>query len=94
MDHRATYGAPVPGGGVTVAIGAASVASAALTKCSGTVRLIATVDCWVDFNGTTAAAGTAVFLPAYTPEYFEAKPGSTVTVIQSSVAGSLYITQL
>lgn len=94
MDHRATFGSPAPGGGLTVAIGAVSAASAAFTKVTSAVRLVATVDCWVDFNGTTAVAGTGVYLPAFLPEYFEAKNGATITVIQASAAGSLYITQI
>lgn len=94
MDTKSTFGSPVPAGGLTVAIGAASTNSAALTKCSGTIRVVATVDCWIEFAGQAAAAGTGVFIPAFTPEYFEVKPGSTIAVIQSSVGGSLYVTQL
>lgn len=97
MDHRATMGSPIPGSGQTLALGGASVPSAALTGHTRAVRLCSTGDCFVEFGGVgqtpVAAAATSMFLAAYSPEYFEVSENSIVAVIQSGAAtGNLYIT--
>ena len=78
------------GPGQAVAIGASSAATNVMPAKTRAVRLVATVDCWVEI-GATAAATTSTFLPAGSPEYFEAIPGDVVAVIQASGAGSLYV---
>jgi len=79
------------GATVTVAIGASSAASAAIT--ATVVRLVSTVDCFIVFGAATPTATTAgLFLPASTPEYFSFTSGQEVAVIQSSASGSLYVT--
>lgn len=97
MQINAMFASIVPGGGQVVAVGAASAASTAMNAHSGTVRLVSTVDCFVEFGGpgTTpvAAANTGMYLPAFVPEYFYTGPNTRVAVIQSTGAGSLYISQ-
>jgi hypothetical protein len=78
------------GPGQTVAIGASSAATTAMPSKTRAVRLVATVNCWVEI-GATAAATTSTFLPANSPEYFEVLPGELVAVVQASGAGSLYV---
>lgn len=59
------------------------------------VRLVATVDCFVLIGASplTVTAANGMFLPAASPEYFWVNPGDIVAVIQSTTAGSLYISE-
>lgn len=64
----------------------------------GCVRLVSTVDCFVNFKSASAPtpATTEMFLPAYAPEYFNTRIGFPsdlyIGVITSSATGSLYAT--
>jgi len=78
--------------GEVIAIGASSAASATVFP-SGTtaVRVVSTVDCWVEVGaGAVAASGSSFFLPAGSPEYLAARPGWRVAVVQASAGGLLY----
>lgn len=55
------------------------------------VRVVSTTDCFVEV-GNTAVAASSAYLPAYSPEYFPAISGDTVSAIQVSAAGSIYAT--
>jgi hypothetical protein len=59
------------------------------------VRLCSTVDCFVLFGPSpqTVTATNGMFLPASSPEYFWINPGDIVAVIQSTAAGSLFISE-
>lgn len=78
-----------------VAVGAASVQSAALQTTTALVVLTATTDCWVAVasNPTAAAAAGSFFLPAKFPMSFSINKQLTtkIAVIQASAAGSLSI---
>ena len=80
----------LPGTAVTVAIGAASLQSAAIN--STVVRLVSTADCHIVFGINPTATLNDTFLPANQPEYFVFTPGQLVSVIQDSVPGTLFIT--
>ncbi len=82
--------------GLAVSITAAHAESAILGGSDfnyiGCVRLISTVDCWVDIGpSAVAAATTGTFLPAYTPEYFNADSNDVVSVIRTTADGTLYV---
>ncbi|MFM1991272.1 MAG: hypothetical protein RJA99_4229 [Pseudomonadota bacterium] len=80
------------GAGEAIAIGSSSAASGTAFP-SGTtaVRLVSTVDCWVEIAPTpVAVVNTSFYLPANSPEYLIAAPGDRVAVIQASAAGFLY----
>lgn len=80
------------GVGEVVAIGAGSLQSAVFPVNTKTVRLVATADCFVEIGGNpTAAANTSTYLPAGSVEYFSARDGWKVAVIQASGSGSLYV---
>jgi hypothetical protein len=87
---RASVGAITP-----VTIGAASAQSAAMPAGTRAVRLVATVDCFVEFGtnptATSSGAATGFFMPAGSVEYFVALEGHKVAVIQGSGAGTLYL---
>lgn len=61
------------------------------------VRIVATSNCWIAFGSNpivVAGASPAIFLPAFTPEYFWVLPGERIAVIQDVGAGSLNIAEL
>lgn len=68
-----------------------------VTNMTRHVRLVATVNCWVAF-GNNPVAGVrsplAMYLPAGLPEYFWVRSGEQIAVIQDSVGGFFYITEL
>ena len=91
------FGVPIQGTGQVVAYGA-STPSAALTKTTGAVRLVASTDCFIEIGsgaGTTPTAvnSTSTFLPAGRPEYFEVTRGCKVAAVQSAAPGNLYLTE-
>ena len=67
-----------------------------MTPNAQTVRVMSTTDCFIEIGiSPTAVADTGLFLPAYTPEYFECIGGVTgtkVSAIQVSTGGTLYVT--
>jgi hypothetical protein len=79
-----------PGQAQSVTIGAASADSAPLLTGTRFVRLCATVNCRIAFNGDDATANH-MLLPAGSPEYFAVRGGTTIAVTQVSEAGSLSI---
>jgi hypothetical protein len=87
---RASVGAITP-----VAIGVASAQSAAMPANTRSVRLVATVDCFVEFGAdptaTAAGAATGFYLPAGAVEYFTATAGQKVAVIRAATDGTLYL---
>ena len=77
-----------------VAIGAASVQSAAVSSSTRIVRVASTVDCWIiEGASPTVSATTGAFLPSGAPEYIRINPGDKIAVIQASGAGSLNIVE-
>jgi len=104
MEITSTVLSPVPGGGVTVSIGAASAASAALTKHSGACLIVADVDCFFEIgagsqgflvpNDPIAVAASSHFLPAYTPYPVAVSRAGKIAVIQRSAGGTLFISQM
>jgi hypothetical protein len=96
-----------PGTCQQVAIGSGSLKPAStFHNETSVVRLVATVDCFVQFGtlpvASAAASGNSMLLPASSPEYFGVPEygasgvgasAFTVAVIQSSAAGTLYITE-
>jgi hypothetical protein len=74
----------------------ASTASTAITGDAGPfciVRLLATTDCHLSFDGSTANTND-IRLPAGIAEYFKVLNGSTIRAIKNTTAGTLYITRM
>lgn len=58
------------------------------------VRVVATQDCFLAVGANPTASSSGVFLPASAIEYFGVDTdGWKIAVIQSSQAGTLYITE-
>lgn len=91
-----SYQAIRPGGTQEVAFTGTSAQSSAFGAKTGLIRVFATKDCWLNFGANptaTASAGTSVFLPATTIEWFYVTPGEKVAVIQDSDGGDLHIVE-
>lgn len=82
------------GTGQIITIGAASAASTALPAGTTCVRLVSSVDCYIEVGSAVTAATTGVFLPAGTVEYFQTAPGEVVACIQVTAGGSLYVSPM
>lgn len=83
-----------PGTSQSIAIGAASVAGAAVGASTTLLQLCATIACFVAIGPTpTAAAGTSLYVPANVPVLVGCNPGDKVAVIQATAAGTLYVTE-
>lgn len=94
MDNRSTVCRPVTGKSQLVTIGAVVTHSSKLGEGTTGIRLMSTVDCWIDIDAanTTPAANTSMYLPAYSPEYFPCPHNGVVSTLQVAAAGSLYVT--
>jgi hypothetical protein len=84
----------VPGVSQNVAIGAASVQSAAFGELTTCVRVVSTSDCFIAIGQNPTATTSSMLLPAGAPEYLAVDAGMKVAVIQQSAAGSLNVTEL
>ncbi len=56
------------------------------------VRVILTTSGFIAFGATATTAG--VFMPADVPDYFRINPGETVSAIQLSSGGNMYVTEM
>lgn len=80
-------------------VGSYNVGGTPITSPNNTmhVRLVASSGCWVVFGSNpvvVASASPAIYLPAYTPEYFWVVLGEQLAVIQDSAAGVLNIGEM
>jgi len=82
---------------------ATAVSSAALPDQCYAVRIYATVDCRVSFDGAaektgstsgSVTSGLSLFLPAEQTEYFAFQGKETISVIGVSASGTLRITPM
>lgn len=97
MDNRSTCGQPAPIASQDVPYTTSVGKSTAIASPIDNVRLMATTDCWIEINKDSTkvpAANTALYLPAFSPEYFVCPNGSYVMALQVSAAGTLYITPI
>lgn len=86
----------IPGTGQTLALGAASVASAAFGSVTNYVRIASTGACHVEFGAAPSATSASAFIaPNVRGEVFRVAPGSKVAVIQDGTAtGNLSVVEL
>lgn len=90
------YNEKIPIASQSIAIGAASVASAAVGQQTYEVLLSATGNCHVAIGNGVAATAASTYLPANVqPLKIGIRPGNTVSVIQDGTStGNLSITEL
>ena len=58
------------------------------------VRVVCSSDAFVRVDDSPTATTSDAFLPGGAPEYFTITPGMKVSAIQSSAAGTLYVTEV
>jgi hypothetical protein len=87
MAAIATHGRP--GKTQTIAFNATPATSAAIGPQTYRVRLVATTAALVNLGDATN-----LYLAPNFPEVYVTTPGQTLTVVQSSAAGSLCLTEL
>ena len=80
----------------TVAVGASSAASNAINAQTTEIRVIATVDAYVEMNASSpTAASTSIIVPAFTVEYFKVTPSTKVAFLRvGSTTGTARVTEL
>ena len=79
----------------TVAAGATSAASSAFGSQTTEVRIVTTVDAYIEFASSPTATSSSLLIPAFTVEYFRVAPSSKVAVLRvGSTTGSSRVTEL
>jgi len=80
----------------TVAVADSSAAnSTAFASETREVRIVCTVDAYVDFGTSPTASSSNLIIPAYTPEYFRVAPSTKVAFLRvGSVTGTARVTEV
>jgi len=81
----------------TVAVGSSSAAiSNALDAQTRDIRVVTTVDAYVEMNATSpTATSSSIIVPAFTPEYFRVAPATKVAVLRvGSTDGTARVSEL
>jgi len=80
----------------TVAVADSSaVNSTAFLSETREVRIVCTVDAYVEFGAAPTATSSSLIIPAYTPEYFRVAPGTKAAFLRvGSVTGTARVTEL
>jgi hypothetical protein len=83
-----------PGGTQTVAIGAASQASAPFGATTTVIRVVATSHCFLMLGHSPTATAGGHYLPAGAPEYFHVVPGEALAALRAASDGTLYVSEM
>jgi len=84
-----------PGDTQTVAVADSSAASSALNAHTRDIRIVTTVDAYVEFAATPTASSSSLIIPAFTVEYFRVDPSSKVAFLRvGSTTGTARITEV
>lgn len=76
-----------------IAYTGAAAQSAAFATGVTILRVFATTDCFLEFGANPTATSGSMFLPGGFIEYFEVRPGDKLSVIRSTISGTLYMTE-
>jgi len=79
----------------TVAVGASSAASNAINAQTRDLRIVTTVDAYVEISSAPTASSSSFILPAFTVEYFRCSGSDKVAVLRvGAVTGTARVTEL
>lgn len=92
MDARENSGMPEAGKTQKVAYTATAGSSTAFTT-DRVVRVVTSSDAHIRFGGT-AVVDVDLYMPAYTPEYFNVPKGYVVSAVQVSAGGNMFVTPM
>ena len=88
---------PVPSGTTithTTRAVASTSAQATLSGSAKLVRLVADVDCYVDFGTNPVATTSKMFLPAHTIDYVPVANFAKLAAVRATADGTLYIMEI
>jgi hypothetical protein len=74
--------------------GSSAVISSVFTADTTVVRIVATKDCHITFAAAPTATTSLPFMPANQVEYFKVTAGEKCAAIQSSEAGTVFVTEM
>jgi hypothetical protein len=95
LNTNETIQAAAPGTTQTITTSGSSAAiSTAFGNNKRIARIVATEDCHIAFAASPTATTSNTFLPAKQVEYFKITAGEKVAAIQSSTAGTVYVTEM
>jgi len=84
-----------PGATQTVAVGTSSAASNAINAQTTALRIVATVDAFVEISSGPTASSASFILPAFTVEYLRVSGSDKVAFLRvGSVTGTSRVTEL
>ena len=79
----------------TVSVADSSAASAATNANTREIRIVTTVDAYVEISAAPTASSSSFILPAFTVEYFRVAGADKVAVLRvGSVTGTARVTEL
>ena len=79
----------------TVAVGSTSAASSAFGSQTNEIRIVTTVDAYVEFASSPTASSSSLIVPAFTVEYFSVTPATKVAMLRvGSTTGTSRVTEL
>ncbi len=79
----------------TVSVTSSSAAnSTAFASGTTVVRVVSTTDCHIIFATSPTATTSTAYLPANQVEYFKVSAGEKCAAIQSSEAGTVFVTEM
>ena len=80
----------------TVAVGSSSAASSnAFNGQTREIRIVTTVDAYVEFASSPTATSSSLLIPAFTVEYFSVTPATKVAMLRvGSTTGTSRVTEL
>lgn len=93
MLNEHTIFSPVKGGAKKVAYTGTAGTTAALAAETTAVSIVTTTDAFVRINGK-AVVDTDLYVPAYTPVVLVCPSAATVSAVQVSAGGTLYVCPL
>ena len=74
--------------------GSSAAISTAFAAGTTVVRIVATKDCHITFGTSPTATTSLPFMPANQVEYFKVAAGEKCAAIQSSEAGTVFVTEM
>ena len=84
-----------PGATQTVAVGSSSAASNAVNAQTTAIRIVSTVDAYVEVSAAPTATSSSFILPAFTVEYLRCAGSTKVAMLRvGSVTGTSRVTEL
>ncbi len=93
QDQGGGFEALEPGPSQSITFSGVSTQSTAFSSKTSIIRIFCTQDCFLSFGPNPTATTSGYFLPAGIIDFVGVNQGPFVAVIQSTQAGTLYVTE-